>query len=481
MRAIIGNRRAFTLWAALLAAVVLVCAGCGSTSVKSRLQNHLLSATDLPAGWTKTSASDNTKLANAPCLASLTGQPKGWTYQSVTFYAGAGVPSSGETLASGANVLSTWRHATSALDSCHTAQLKIGNREVTAHIRKLTFPRVGDSSSAYRWSLTTSGLKFDIDMVLFTVGDYGGDLIYIDLAPPPATTVLAFAKAAVSKARTGSTASIPNSVSIVSAPVQTVSTSDGRVGYRAIGSGPPIVLIMGFGGKMETWDPRLVDALAQHHRVIIFDNAGIGQTTALPAPVSADAMAGQTSALITALKLGRPDVLGWSMGSLIAQALAARHPDQVNHLVLCAAYPGDGSTVKPTQAAIDALSSGDAKTVMGDLFPADQTQAGNMFTVAVSAYPRSAPVSASVVAAQRDAVRSWWAGTDAGGQRTGSITAPTLIADGTEDRLDPVANSRRLSSLISGSRLKLFSDAGHAFLFQERASFLATLESFLSS
>ena len=107
-----------------------------------------------------------------------------------------------------------------------------------------------------------------------------------------------------------------------------------------IGSGPSLVLIMGYGGTMQTWDPRFVNTLAMHNQVVIFDNAGIGDTQALPAPLTIDAMADQTSALISALGLGRTDVLGWSMGGMIAQALAVRHPAQVRRLVLCATFPG---------------------------------------------------------------------------------------------------------------------------------------------
>jgi pimeloyl-ACP methyl ester carboxylesterase len=101
---------------------------------------------------------------------------------------------------------------------------------------------------------------------------------------------------------------------------------------------------------MEAWDRRFVDALAQHYHVVIFDNAGVGQTRALPAPLTIDAMASQTSALITALGLTRPDILGWSMGTMIAQALAVLHPGQVRRLVLCAAYPGNGTAIRPPQA-----------------------------------------------------------------------------------------------------------------------------------
>ena len=81
-------------------------------------------------------------------------------------------------------------------------------------------------------------------------------------------------------------------------------------------------MITGYSGTMESWDRRFIDALAQHYRVVIFDNAGVSQTQALPAPLTIDAMANQTSALITALGLSRPDILGWSMGSMIAQARA---------------------------------------------------------------------------------------------------------------------------------------------------------------
>jgi len=106
---------------------------------------------------------------------------------------------------------------------------------------------------------------------------------------------------------------------------------------------------------METWDPQFVDELARHFRVIIFDNAGVGRSAARR-PLTVSAMADQTSALITALHLGSPDVLGWSMGSMIAQALAIRHPGQVHRLVLCATYPGTGNTLRPNQKDIDALT-----------------------------------------------------------------------------------------------------------------------------
>jgi len=137
----------------------------------------------------------------------------------------------------------------------------------------------------------------------------------------------------------------PGTRSVVSAPVRVAHTRLGAVGYRVIGSGLPLVLVMGYGWTMEGWDPRMVHALALHHRVVMFDNSGVGRTQELPQPFSVDAMADQTSALIDTLGLGRPDVLGWSMGGMIAQALAVLHPAQVRRLVLCATYPGSGQAV----------------------------------------------------------------------------------------------------------------------------------------
>ena len=265
----------------------------------------------------------------------------------------------------------------------------------------------------------------------------------------------------------------PGTASVVSAPVRTAHTKLGAVGYRVVGTGPPLVLIMGYSGTMEVWDPRLVHTLARHNRVVMFDNAGIGRTQPLPgertATLTIDAMANQTSALIDALGLGRPDVLGWSMGGMIAQALAVLHPAQVRRLVLCATYPGTG-TVVPSQAAIQS----------GSLFPANQVNAYDAFTAAISEYPAAPAVAAATKTAQAGAVTKWWDGTDPAGREIARISVPTLIADGTDDQLDPVANDHTLARLITRSRLVLYPDAGHGFLFQEGTRFASLTQSFLT-
>jgi pimeloyl-ACP methyl ester carboxylesterase len=285
--------------------------------------------------------------------------------------------------------------------------------------------------------------------------------------------------APASSASPASKARVTGAVSIISAPVLVAHTSLGTVGYRIVGSGPALVLIMGYGATMQDWDPRFVDALALHYRVVIFDNAGIGRTQALRAPLTIDAMANQTSTLINALGLHRPDVLGWSMGGMIAQALAVLHPGQVRRLVLCATFPGTG-TVLPSQAAIQALNSGNPQKIGADLFPANQMAAYAAFVGAIAGYPAAPLAAAATVSAQTDAITQWFAGTDSAGRKTAAISVPTLIADGTIDRLNPVANDHTLARLIPASRLVLYPDAGHAFLFQEGAPFVAVIESFLA-
>jgi pimeloyl-ACP methyl ester carboxylesterase len=262
----------------------------------------------------------------------------------------------------------------------------------------------------------------------------------------------------------------PGPRSVVSAPVRIAHTRLGAVAYREVGTGPPLVLIMGYDWTMDGWDPRLVHALARHNRVVMFDNSGTGRTRELPGTFGIEEMARQTSALISTLSLGRPAVLGWSMGGMIAQALAVLHPAQVRRLVLCATYPGTGQAVMPSPGETRAASD----------FPADQAGALHAFDAAISGYPSAAAASPGAAGIQNLAMSNWRTGSDAAGRQAARISAPTLIADGTDDQLDPLANDRALARVIRGARLVLYPDAGHGFLFQDWPHFAALVDSFLT-
>lgn len=478
-RPAIRGRRARVAALAVFTATAALTSGCGGNSTAAMLHARLLAVADLPAGWSAVPVNPQSVQTSAPCLSSLSANPKGWTYATAAFVQGTSIPTLSEALAVGPQLRQRWQSLARAMARCRTATLTLGGTKVKATIRSLPFPRFASTSSAYAWGFTISGVQIGFDLILFQTATYAGYLTYSDLGPPAAATVEAFAGAAAAKAQTGSTAPVPDEVSIASEPVRTARTALGTVAYRAAGSGPPLVMIAGYGGTMEGWDRRFVDALARHYRVVIFDNAGVGGTQALPAPLSIDAMADQTGALIAALRLGRPAVLGWSMGSMIAQALAVLHPGQVSRLVLCASYPGNGTAVRPSQQAINALNSGNQDKVMADLFPAGQTAAQDTYLAAISSYPAAPAVPPGTVTAQAKAVDQWWAGRDPAGKQAGTIAVPTLIADGTADRLDPLANSHALASLVPGAKLTPYPGAGHAFLFQDQASFLPQVESFL--
>ncbi len=275
-------------------------------------------------------------------------------------------------------------------------------------------------------------------------------------------------------------AAVGPSAAVVNAPTKIAHTAAGPVGYREVGAGSPVLLVMGLSGSMDDWQPAFVAGLATDHTVVVFDNAGVGQTAALSPPLSIIAMANQASALISALGLGRTAVLGWSMGGMIAQALAVLHPAQVSRLVLAATQPGTGHALPVPAAAAAAVVSPDPSTVLSVLFPPDQAAAERIYTIGILRYPDFYQASRAVTSAQGLAVQQWIAGNDPAGRQLGQLRLPTLVADGTEDQLDPVANDRLLADTIPAAKLILYPDAGHAFLFQDLASFLHAVQQFLT-
>ena len=253
--------------------------------------------------------------------------------------------------------------------------------------------------------------------------------------------------------------------------MQVVRTTDGTVAYRELGSGPVLLLIMGAGASMDGWPPSMVDALAAHHEVVVFDNAGVGRTSAVSAPASLSitAMTSQTSALISALGLRRPAVLGWSMGGMIAQDLAVSHPAQVSRLILAATAVGTGKAVPlpPFTAAVPGLSP---TQLAARALPEGSSRRSQGLPQCHPAVPRLLRGIRRHISRQYLAAERWLAGQDAAGHLAGDIRVPTLVAGGTRDQFIVAANARQLASSVPGAKLLLFPDAGHAFLFQDAAS-----------
>jgi pimeloyl-ACP methyl ester carboxylesterase len=280
-------------------------------------------------------------------------------------------------------------------------------------------------------------------------------------------------------ATSAASATVP---SITSLPIQVIHTSDGTVSYRSDGTGQPLVLIMGYSGSQDDWAPDFVNALALHHRVIIFDNAGIGQTTMPTGTLSISGMANQTAAFIAALRLKHPDVLGWSMGGMIAQALASLHPADVQRLVLSATYSGNGKATFPspanTAALINAAKTGDTNAIMALIFPANQLAAQeSAYIKGVSGYPNFYQAPEGLAVAQHAAISDWASGAVEAGH--GHISAPTLIGDGDDDVMTPSVNVHKMVQEIRGARFVIYPDAGHGFLFQDASAWAARINTFL--
>lgn len=152
----------------------------------------------------------------------------------------------------------------------------------------------------------------------------------------------------------GSVGSALAAPSAVNSPVRVVHVTWGRIGYRGVGHGRPLVLVTGYSDSIDGWAPSFIDLLARHHRVLVLDNEGIGRTTLRSGALSISRMGDDVADFIAALHLRRPDVLGWSLGGLDVQALAVRHPGSVRRLILYATLPGDGSA---TASSIPVRSS----------------------------------------------------------------------------------------------------------------------------
>jgi pimeloyl-ACP methyl ester carboxylesterase len=260
-------------------------------------------------------------------------------------------------------------------------------------------------------------------------------------------------------------------LSAVKAPVRVVRVSWGRIGYRSIGQGRPLVLVVGSTASIDDWAPTFLDHLARHHRVLVFDNEGVGRTTLRPGTLTISRMADDTAAFIAAMHLKRPDVLGWSMGGFIVQALAVRHPTVVRRMILCATSAGDGSSRPPSGLK--------TSPPFANLFPADQDAARRAFIRDIHRYRGFYQAPATVKRLQVEASRGWGQGAEPSGHLLATVRAPTLIGDGSADPFDPVANSRALKADIRNAQLHIYPDAAHGFWYQDANDWIRRIDRFL--
>ncbi len=278
------------------------------------------------------------------------------------------------------------------------------------------------------------------------------------------------ASSAVSPAAGGASPA-PNIVQ--AAPVQHVKVGDLDVGYRTIGpfgaaaDSTPLLLIMGSTATMDLWSPQFVEALAQGREVIVFDNRGMGETDDPGGAYEFSRLADDTAGLIKALDYDTMDVLGWSMGGMVALDLAVRYPAIVSKLVSYAGDPGGAHAVPMSRKTLAVLTdtSGTPQEMgmrlLTLLFPAAYRSAN-------PAYAESFPMptermSTAAIGLQDRAIGEWkgvWSGLE-------SITAPALFVTGAEDVIVPPQNATIMAAVVPGAELVRIPGAGHGLMYQD--------------
>jgi pimeloyl-ACP methyl ester carboxylesterase len=259
--------------------------------------------------------------------------------------------------------------------------------------------------------------------------------------------------------------------------------------YRDTGpetGGVPLVLFQHFRGNLDNWDPALIDALATDRRVVTFDNAGVGGSTGTT-PDSVEQMARDAIAFIAAMDLGQVDLLGFSIGSFIAQQVALTRPAIVRRLVLASAAPQGAAGMHGwAPEVIGAIGTPETSPggYLGVFFARSSSsrQAGQEAAQRMYARTedRDAATTWATREAQYNAVCAWGIPDHALLQRLSCLQMPVFVANGDSDPMILPHYSYLLAGLIPQARVKIYPDSAHGFLFQHHAEFAADVEAFLS-
>ena len=274
------------------------------------------------------------------------------------------------------------------------------------------------------------------------------------------------------------------------APTQFVEVAGIRFAYRRFGKpgGVPLVFNMHFTGTMDHWDPLVTDGLAATREVILFNNAGISSTTGT-VPATVEEMAANAAAFIKALGLAKVDVLGFSLGGLVAQALAAADPDLVRRLILVGTGPrgGEGmATLTPeAQAVFGATYANPDEVWLGAFFtPSEPSQAaGRAFLkrFRLRTKGRDPAISEQVAPAQLEALAKWGAPRAGAFDYLRGIAQPTLVINGSNDVLVYTVNSLILQQNLPNAQLILYPDSNHGSQYQYPTLFVADVTRFLDA
>jgi 3-oxoadipate enol-lactonase len=242
-----------------------------------------------------------------------------------------------------------------------------------------------------------------------------------------------------------------------------------KLWYDRRGEGEPMLLLMGMSGSHSHWGPEFLDLLeGEGFELILYDHRGIGDSDPSPDIYSIADLADDAASVLDAIGIEQAHVLGLSMGGMVAQELALRHPEKVRTLTLAGTTPGGSRSEQTPQATVErfgsAITSGSEEEVLRaawDLNVSAPFAADLARWEAFRMMSGETRVPRKVVLDQLQAIT----GHDTL-DRLEQVSAPTLVLHGTDDQMLPAANARLIAARIPGADLHLFEDAGHVFMWE---------------
>ena len=293
--------------------------------------------------------------------------------------------------------------------------------------------------------------------------------------------------------RTEGAASMPNesAASNVTAPTRFLEASKERYAYRRFGagSGLPLLCLQHFTGTLDNWDPAVTDPLASRREVILFESAGIGRSSG-SVPNTITGMAAHALAFVDGLGIATCDVLGFSLGGMVAQQMALQRPSIFRRMMLVGTAPRGGEDImhleKPGLAKFLNDPSLQGYAILQKIFfassePSQAAGAAFIERLMQRSEDREPISGAAVAQAQMAAFREW---EQVSGERFSDLKKihhPTLVVNGVYDEMIPVSNSYWLSAHLPNAVLLTYPDSGHGSLFQFNESFTRQAAAFLAS
>ena len=285
--------------------------------------------------------------------------------------------------------------------------------------------------------------------------------------------------------------SVTITASNTTAPTQLLNTGHHSYAYRRFGiaSVRPLLCLQHFTGTLDNWDPAVTDPLALGREVILFDNVGVGRSTGEVPPTVAG-MATHALAFIDGLGLSECDVLGYSLGGMVAQVIAQQRPSLIRRMILVGTAPRVGKDImhleKPSLARFLRDPSLRGYAVLQKIFftatESSQTAGHSFITrLAQRRDDLDRPSGPEVAAAQMAAFHEW---EHVEGDRFADLKTighPTLVVNGIHDEMIPITNSYRLAENLPNAVLLAYPDSGHGSLFQFHESFAHHAAAFLAS